>query len=170
VYSCTVVSIIGGLITNLILWDLLEGIDDEDFDFLGFEPVDFATKGEGACEVNTVGMDSGSEEEGVLDGNTIVIGLGLYSRNDIKQRLVFGGGDGGVDTAWWEGERGDSVWWDKEGGGESGGGIGGGSVSEVSGGKVSLSVSSIWERKKKLRKCCVLLVRRRERKEEEEFM
>ncbi len=37
------------------------GIDDEevvDFDLFGFDSVDFATEGEGACDENTVGMCS----------------------------------------------------------------------------------------------------------------
>jgi len=139
---CTFVSIFGGLFTDLILWDLLAGNDEVDFDFLGLETFDFEIDGEGACEVNTVWMGSWSEE----DGNTVVIGVGLYSRNGIQDRLMFGGGDGGGDTAWWEGERGDSSWWGEEGGGD--GGIGGGSVSEVSGGKFSFSDFSILREKK----------------------
>jgi len=64
-----------------------------DFDFFGFELVDFATEEEGACDESTAGM--GSEEDGVLDGNTVDIGLGLYCTKDIKAWLKFGGGDGG---------------------------------------------------------------------------
>jgi len=74
------------------------GIEDEEvlsFDFFGFELVDFDIEAEGAFEVNSVGMGLGSEEEGVLDGNTIVIGLGLICTKGIKARFKFGGGDGG---------------------------------------------------------------------------
>ena len=74
------------------------GIDDEevvDFYFFGLELVDFDTEAEGAFEVNTVGTSLGSEEEGVLDGNTVVIGLGLYCTKGTKARLKFGGSDGG---------------------------------------------------------------------------
>ena len=124
----------------------------------------------------------GSEEEGALDGNTVVIGLGLICTKGINARFGFGGGDGGDSvcwegggevTVWWEGDRWGSVMWGGEGGvlvswgwrggGESCGGIGGGSVSEVSGGKVSFSVSSILREKKIEGVCCWFQTRRRGR-------
>jgi len=49
----------------------------------------------GLLKKNTVGMGLGSEEEEVLDGNTVVIGLGLVCTKGIKARFGFGGGDGG---------------------------------------------------------------------------
>jgi len=123
----------------------------------------------------------GSEEEGALDGNTVVIGLGLISTKGINARFGFGGGDGGDSvcwegggevTVWWEGggcgsvkwggEWGDSVSWGGRGGGESGGGSDG-SVSEVSGGRATFCVSSILREKKIEGVCCWFQTRRRGR-------